>query len=79
MMKDTGIIICLTAKPEVILKRTKDSHRPLLRVANPRKQIELLLKLRAPYYALSDKTIDTSMLSVKEVVDKIIKITKITK
>jgi shikimate kinase len=74
IMKDTGIIICLTATPEVIFKRAcAYSHRPLLNVANPQKQIELLLKLRAPYYAQADKTIDTSKLSVEQVVEKIMK------
>lgn len=75
IMKETGIMICLTASPEVILKRTAGlSHRPLLNVASPRKQIELLLKLRAPYYACAHKTIDTSKVSVKEVVAKIKKL-----
>jgi len=75
IMKDTGVIICLTAPAEVILKRTRGySHRPLLNVREPGKQIELLLKLRAPYYAQADKTIDTSRSSCKEVVDKILKI-----
>jgi len=76
IMKETGIIICLTTKPEVILKRTSGYlHRPLLNVRDPKKQIELLLKLRAPYYAQADKTIDTSKISVKEVVEKIAKVT----
>jgi shikimate kinase len=76
IMKDTGMIICLTATPEVILKRTSGyAHRPLLNISDPKKQIELLLKLRAPYYAQADKIIDTSKLSVKEVVDKVIKMT----
>lgn len=75
IMKKTGKIICLTATPVVILKRTSAyRHRPLLNVANPKKQIELLLKLRAPYYALADKTIDTSRISVKAAADNINKI-----
>jgi shikimate kinase len=74
-MKETGLFICLAASPEAILKRTcGTSHRPLLKVRHPKKQIELLLKLRAPYYALADKTIDTSELSVKQVADKISKL-----
>jgi shikimate kinase len=74
-MKDTGIIICLTATPSVILKRTSGYlHRPLLNVAEPKKQIELLLKLRVPYYAQAHKTIDTSKLSVNEVAAKITKL-----
>lgn len=76
VMKETGIIICLSATPEVILKRTSGYlHRPLLNVKDHKKQIELLLKIRQPYYALADKTIDTSKLSVKEIVAKILKIT----
>lgn len=72
IMKETGTVICLTAPPEIILKRTSSyTHRPLLNVKDPKKQIELLLKLRAPFYAQADKTIDTSKISVKEVVDKI--------
>lgn len=71
-MKETGKIICLSAKPEIILKRTKGyKHRPLLNVAEPQKKIESLLSARGPFYARSDKTIDTSTLSVKEVVDRI--------
>jgi shikimate kinase len=76
VMKETGVIICLTATAEVVLKRTSGyAHRPLLNVANPKKQIELLLKLRAPYYAQADKAIDTSKLSVEQVVEKVIKVT----
>ena len=76
IMKETGMIICLTASAQVILKRTSAyAHRPLLNVFEPKKQIELLLEIRAPYYALADKTIDTSKLSIKEAVDKILKLT----
>lgn len=74
VMKDTGIIICLNANSEVILKRTQGTtHRPLLNVSKPREKIELLLKLRSPYYALAHKCIDTSKLSIKEVATKISK------
>lgn len=76
IMKETGIIICLTASADAILKRTSGyKHRPLLNVSHPKKQIELLLKLRAPYYAQADKTIDTSGISIKQVVGKILKLT----
>lgn len=75
IMKQTGTIICLTAKPEVILKRIGSTfHRPLLDVPDPKKQIDLLLKLRAPFYAQADKIIDTSRLSVAQVVGRILKI-----
>ncbi|MCX5699484.1 MAG: shikimate kinase [Candidatus Omnitrophica bacterium] len=75
LMKKTGILICLCAAGEVILKRVSTSaSRPILNVAKPRERIELLLKMRAPYYIQADKTIDTSKLSIKEAVTKIIKI-----
>ncbi len=75
LMKKTGVLICLCANCQEILKRVSSSnHRPILNVAKPRERIELLLKMRAPYYAQADKTIDTSGLSVKQVVAKISKI-----
>jgi shikimate kinase len=48
--------------------------RPILNVQKPRERIELLLKMRAPYYMQADKIIDTSGLSIKQVVGKISKI-----
>ena len=75
LMKKTGLIICLTATPEVIFKRVSGyKHRPKLNVVQPKKQIEFLLKLRSSYYAQADKTINTSGISVKEVVDRIFKL-----
>jgi shikimate kinase len=80
LMKETGVLICLTSVADVILKRVSGyTHRPLLNVADPKKQIEHLLKLRAPFYCLADKTIDTSKLTVKETADKIIKIVSVKK
>ncbi|HDZ77315.1 MAG TPA: shikimate kinase [Candidatus Omnitrophica bacterium] len=74
IMKETGIVICLSASPDVILKRTSHSnHRPLLNIDNPRLKIEELLNQRAPFYAKADHAIDSSCLDVKGVVDIIIK------
>jgi shikimate kinase len=74
LMKKTGTLICLSANCEAILKRVSSSkERPILNVAKPRERIELLLKMRAPYYLQADKTIDTSDLSIKQVASKIVK------
>jgi len=74
LMKKTGILICLCAASEVILKRVSmNTSRPILNVVKPRERIELLLKMRAPYYLQADKTIDTSTLTVKQVTAKISK------
>jgi len=75
LMKKTGILICLRATCEEILKRVSaSSWRPILNVAKPRERIELLLKMRAPYYMQADKTIDTSRSSIRQVVAKISRI-----
>lgn len=75
IMKKTGLVICLSARPETILKRISGTtQRPLLNVNDPKAQIELLLKMRAPYYGQADKIIDTSKLSIEQVAGKIIKI-----
>lgn len=75
LMKKTGIMICLNATPEEILKRVSSSNgRPLLNVDKPKKRIELLLKMRAPYYMQADEVIETTGLSVKQVAKKISKI-----
>lgn len=80
LMKKSGILICLSASAKEILKRVSvNASRPLLNVANPRKRIELLLKMRASYYMQADKIIDTSCLSIKEVVEKISKISCLRK
>lgn len=77
VMKKTGRMICLTACADVIYKRTQgSSHRPLLNTVDPRKRIDDLLKLRKPFYAQADYTIDTSKLSPEKIVNKIINILK---
>lgn len=75
MMRETGKIICLTATVDTILKRASAfSHRPLLNVAHPRKQIEVLFQLRAPFYAQADKTVDTSKITIREATRKVVKL-----
>lgn len=71
-LKKNGKIICLTATPDAILERTKRYyHRPLLNTKNPKEKIEELLKVRAPFYAQADATIDTTNLTPEEVVQEI--------
>ncbi|MFQ6091562.1 MAG: shikimate kinase [bacterium] len=72
-LKSMGKMIHLSARPDVILERTKDADdRPLLETADRRKQIAALLAKRAPFYARADYEIDTSELSVEDVVDEIV-------
>ncbi len=77
VMKQTGEMVCLSASTDVILKRAKGyTHRPLLNVGDQRPRIEALLKFRQPFYNQADFIIDTSKLSVEQVVKKILQITK---
>ncbi|OQX54360.1 MAG: hypothetical protein B5M48_01145 [Candidatus Omnitrophica bacterium 4484_213] len=72
-LKKNGIIVCLTALPDVIWKRVKkNKNRPLLKVKNPLKRIKTLLKFRESYYKQADIFVDTSKLSVEEVGMKIL-------
>lgn len=59
-LRKNGVIICLTATPETILKRTSNNNdRPLLQVENPLEKIKELLNFRKPFYEKSDMIIDT--------------------
>jgi len=70
--KSSGTVFCLTATPDKIFERTKGHiHRPLLNVSDPKEKIAELLADRAQYYARADYRIDTTDLSIEEVVDKI--------
>ncbi|TAL23865.1 MAG: shikimate kinase [Nitrospirae bacterium] len=68
-----GVIVCLAASPETILKRTgNDSTRPLLQVDDPMKKIKELLELRKPYYEKADIMIDTEGKTPLQVAEEII-------
>ncbi|MCD6385794.1 shikimate kinase [Candidatus Sumerlaeota bacterium] len=72
-MKNAGVVICLSARPEVIYERIKhNTYRPLLRVPDPLQRIKELLAQRQAQYEKADVVIDTSELSVDEVVNSII-------
>jgi shikimate kinase len=78
-LKKESVIICLTASPSVILKRTSSDRggRPLLNVADRAKEIKKLLDFRRPFYTrAADITVNTSRLDVNRVVDKILEILK---
>lgn len=70
--KKAGLVVCLTARPEVIFERIKqETHRPLLQTTDPLAKIRELLESRAPFYAQADVTIDTSEKSVDDVISAI--------
>jgi len=74
-LKLSSLVICLKTAPEIIFKRTMadgKEKRPLLNKPNPMLEIKKLLEFRTPFYdAATDYQIDTTNLTIDEVVDKI--------
>lgn len=78
-LKKECVMICLSASPSVILRRTSGDKddRPLLSVPDRMKQIKELLRFRKPFYERSaDNTINTSRMGIEAVAKRIIEIIK---
>lgn len=68
-LKRIGVVITLTADPQVILSRiSRKDERPLLREGNKLERIRTLMEQRAQAYAKADIVVDTSSASIGEVV-----------
>lgn len=74
-MRRCGRIVLLTARPEVILDRVKDSNqRPLLEGHKDVPYISQLMEQRRPKYeAAADIRVDTSNLTIEEVCQEILR------
>jgi shikimate kinase len=69
-----GPIVCLSATPEDILRRVNDpASRPLLngKSGDRLDRVRALLAERAPVYALATHAVDTSGLTVDDVVERV--------
>ncbi|NLY43484.1 MAG: shikimate kinase [Clostridiaceae bacterium] len=66
--RENGIIFCLKADIDTILRNISKSHekRPLLKQGNIRNTIEKLLEYREPYYKNNDYEVDVSLLTVEQ-------------
>jgi shikimate kinase len=74
LLRDRALLIGLTASVDVLLTRAgSSSKRPLLKEANRKEQVEELLTQRQNRYAQAHVTIDTSELTVDQVVEKIVR------
>lgn len=72
-LRKKGIIICLMASPETILKRTRhNKDRPLLQVENPLQKIKELIEFRKPFYEKADLMVDTEGKNPLEIAGEII-------
>ena len=72
-LRRSGVLICLNARAEVILKRVRDEvHRPLLEVGDRLEMIERILEDRRLLYDRIDHQIDTSDMTVDQVVEEVL-------
>ena len=68
-----GLVICLSATPELILARVEhDTNRPLLFADDKMEKIRTLLDSRQSLYDAIPNQIDTSALTADEVVERIV-------
>ena len=68
----SGLVVCLSARPETILDRlSSDTTRPLLAGPDKLKQITQVLESRRELYASIPFQVDTTALSAQEVTDLI--------
>ena len=74
-MRESGTVVLLTASPEVILERVRDSdERPLLQGHKDVPFIAALMEQRRPKYeAAADITVDTSQLNIEEVCRQVLR------
>lgn len=73
-LRKNGIVVCLMASADTILKRTRSTdERPLLKVDDPLAQITEMLDVRKPFYKNADLVIDTEGKSPRQVAEEIIR------
>jgi shikimate kinase len=73
LLRDRSLIVCLSADVDTIVRRAGSrKQRPLLMATDKAQRINELLEQRQKYYADAHIEIDTSNLTVDEVVEKII-------
>jgi shikimate kinase len=73
LLQERSLIVCLMADVNAILRRAGSvKQRPLLMTADKAQRINELLEQRKEYYANAHVEIDTSDLTVDEVVGKIL-------
>ena len=69
----TGCVVCLSARPDVILDRVKrETHRPLLAGEDKMKRIESILRTRKILYDAIPLQVDTSDLTLGQVVEHVL-------
>lgn len=73
LLKQNGLIVCLTAAVKTILKRVGASgNRPLLKAENPEQRIGELLTARQSFYEQADIMVKTDGKSPRTVAEEIL-------
>ena len=73
LLREKTLLVCLIASTDAILARVGNgTKRPLLKGPNRRERVEELLKQRADKYAQAHIIVDTSQLTLQQVVDQIV-------
>jgi len=71
-LKSLGTVFWLTGDMDLLYARaSKSGHRPMLS-QRTREEVEALYRQREPYYRQADVTVDTTGLTLDQVVDRII-------
>jgi shikimate kinase len=72
-LKEHSLVVCLWASPEKIWERVRSqTHRPLLREADPLAKVRQLVAAREPFYKQADVLLNTEVRSVKEVAQQVL-------
>ncbi|MBI4331760.1 MAG: shikimate kinase [Chloroflexi bacterium] len=82
LMKDSGLVVCLEARPETIYRRLLDDRersaspeeRPLLAGDDPLGRIAALKEARRPYYQVAHATVATDGLGIEEVASSVVRL-----
>lgn len=76
-LRRNGILVTLTASPEVILERTSQrTTRPLLNAPDREETVKMLLEKRTALYKAADYVVDTTSGSIGQITQKIIVLLK---
>ena len=72
-LRENGILICLEASPEEILKRVKrkKASRPLIKKEYGEEEIKAMLEEREAFYACTDFRINTNNKEPRAIVEEI--------
>lgn len=72
-LSSTGLVVCLTATPEAILRRIQhDTSRPLLAGGDKLQKLTDLLEKRCHMYAAIPCSVDTTLMNIPDVVETIL-------